>query len=293
MHLAAVGDAHAPQPQRTRRGYQQDLAVAWVACPAVRTTGLAIEVSAVTKRFGATGATVALDGFDLVVPPGQFTTLIGPSGCGKTTLLRAIAGLVEIDSGTVTIGGRSPAEARSARQLGFVPQSPGLLPWRTVQANARLLTTVGRRRSGLDAEGVEALLREVGLGDFLDAYPHELSGGMQQRVALVRAFALDAPVLLMDEPFAALDEITRSEMRYLLLRLCEQRQVTVVFVTHSIAEAVMLSDRVVVMTGRPGRVDTDETITLPRPRRPEQEETAEFFALETDLRRRLRAGERP
>ena len=245
------------------------------------------------RRQALRATTAALEGFDLTVPPGQFASLIGPSGCGKTTLLRAIAGLVEIDSGTVTVGGGSPAAARSARQLGFVPQSPGLLPWRTVRANARLLTTVGRRRSGLDAEQVDALLHEVGLSEFLDAYPHELSGGMQQRVALVRAFALDAPVLLMDEPFAALDEITRSEMRYLLLRLCEQRQVTVVFVTHSIAEAVMLSDRVVVMTGRPGRVDADETVGLARPRRPEQEETTEFFALETDLRRRLRTGDRP
>jgi NitT/TauT family transport system ATP-binding protein len=256
----------------------------------VRTTGLAIEVRGVTKRFGTTAV---LDGLDLSLPAGQFTSFIGPSGCGKTTLLRAIAGLVEIEGGSVKIGGDSPAAARSARQLGFVPQSPGLLPWRTVRANARLLTTVGRRRSGLDPDEVDALLLEVGLGGFLDAYPHELSGGMQQRVALVRAFALDAPVLLMDEPFAALDEITRSEMRYLLLRLCEQRQVTVVFVTHSIAEAVMLSDRVVVLTGRPGRVDTDETIPLARPRRPEQEETAEFFALETALRRRLRTGDRP
>jgi NitT/TauT family transport system ATP-binding protein len=256
----------------------------------VRTTGLAIEVRGVTKRFGATAV---LDGLDLVVPAGQFTSLIGPSGCGKTTLLRAIAGLVEIEGGRVTIGGDSPAAARSARQLGFVPQSPGLLPWRTVRANAQLLTTVGRRRSGLDRGEVDALLVEVGLGGYLDAYPHELSGGMQQRVALVRAFALDAPVLLMDEPFAALDEITRSEMRYLLLRLCEQRQVTCVFVTHSIAEAVMLSDRVVVLTGRPGRVDADETIPLARPRRPEQEETAEFFDIETALRRRLRTGDRP
>jgi NitT/TauT family transport system ATP-binding protein len=256
----------------------------------VRTTGLAIEVRGVTKRFGTTAV---LDGLDLSLPAGQFTSFIGPSGCGKTTLLRAIAGLVEIEGGSVKIGGDSPAAARSARQLGFVPQSPGLLPWRTVRANAQLLTTVGRRRSGLDPDEVDALLLEVGLGGFLDAYPHELSGGMQQRVALVRAFALDAPVLLMDEPFAALDEITRSEMRYLLLRLCEQRQVTVVFVTHSIAEAVMLSDRVVVLTGRPGRVDTDETIPLARPRRPEQEETAEFFALETALRRRLRTGDRP
>jgi NitT/TauT family transport system ATP-binding protein len=255
----------------------------------VRTTGLAIEVRGVTKRFGTTAA---LDGLNLFVPAGQFTSLIGPSGCGKTTLLRAIAGLVEIEGGSVTIGGHSPAAARSARQLGFVPQSPGLLPWRTVRANAQLLTTVGRRRTGLDADDVDALLLGVGLDGFLDAYPHELSGGMQQRVALVRTFALDAPVLLMDEPFAALDEITRSEMRYLLLRLCEQRQVTVVFVTHSIAEAVMLSDRVVVLTGRPGRVDTDATIPLARPRRPEQEETAEFFALETALRRRLRTGDR-
>jgi NitT/TauT family transport system ATP-binding protein len=180
-----------------------------------------------------------------------------------------------------------------ARQLGFVPQSPGLLPWRNVRDNARLLTEVGRRRTGLSPGQVDDLLEEVGLGGFLRAYPHELSGGMQQRVALVRAFALDAPVLLMDEPFAALDEITRSEMRYLLLRLYEEREATVVFVTHSIAEAVMLSDRVVVLTGRPGRVDADETIGLARPRRPEQEETAEFFDLETALRRRLRTGHRP
>ena len=151
---------------------------------------------------------------------------------------------------------------------------------------------VGRRRSGLDPDEVDALLLEVGLGGFLDAYPHELSGGMQRRRARASVRPRRA-VLLMDEPFAALDEITRSEMRYLLLRLCEQRQVTVVFVTHSIAEAVMLSDRVVVLTGRPGRVDTDETIPLARPRRPEQEETAEFFALETALRRRLRTGDRP
>ncbi len=150
-----------------------------------------------------------------------------------------------------------------------------------------------RRRAGLSPAEIDALLERVGLGDFLDAYPHELSGGMQQRVALVRAFALDAPVLLMDEPFAALDEITRSEMRYLLLRLCEERQATVVFVTHSIAEAVMLSDRVVVMTGRPGRIEADREIPLSRPRHPEQEETAEFFALETRLRRALRTGHQP
>ncbi|HET9602273.1 MAG TPA: ABC transporter ATP-binding protein [Acidimicrobiales bacterium] len=252
-----------------------------------RATGLAIEVGAVSKRFGPT---VALEQIDLSVPPGQFVSVVGPSGCGKTTLLRLIAGLTATDSGTITVGRGGPRAAQRARQLGFVPQSPGLLPWRTVRANARLLTDVGRRHSGLSPAAVDELLEQVGLADFRHAYPHELSGGMQQRVALVRAFALDAPVLLMDEPFAALDEITRAEMRYLLVRLCEERDATVVFVTHSIAEAVMLADRVIVMTGRPGRIEADMAIPLSRPRHPEQEETSEFFALLTALRRSLRVG---
>jgi NitT/TauT family transport system ATP-binding protein len=256
--------------------------------------GLGVEIRGATKRFGST---TALDGVDLSVQPGQFVTIIGPSGCGKTTLLRLVAGLTAPDDGQVTVGGMAPRQAQTARHLGLVPQSPSLLPWRTVRANARLLTDAGRRsgarsdgRIGLSRPQTDELLHEVGLGDFVDAYPNALSGGMQQRVALVRAFALDAPVLLMDEPFAALDEITRADMRYLLLRLCEQRAATVVFVTHSIAEAVMLSDRVVVMTGRPGRIQADEPIPLARPRRPDQEETTEFFELETRLRRALRAG---
>ena len=253
-------------------------------------SGLAVEVQGVSKQFGTTSV---LDGVDLTVPARQFLSVIGPSGCGKTTLLRLMAGLTEADEGTVALGGASARAAQTARQLGFVPQSPGLLPWRTVRANARLLIDVGHHRGGLAPDAVDGLLREVGLGEFLDAYPHQLSGGMQQRVALVRAFALDAPVLLMDEPFAALDEITRAEMRYLLLRLWEERQATVVFVTHSIAEAVMLSDRAIVMTGRPGRIEADVPIPLSRPRHPEQEETTEFFALENELRRVLRAGDRP
>jgi NitT/TauT family transport system ATP-binding protein len=262
------------------------------------TGGLAVGLEGVTKRFGLV---TAVDDVRVTVPAGQFVTVIGPSGCGKTTLLRVVAGLDEPSAGRVSIGAGDPAAARRARQLGFVPQSPGLLPWRTVRANARLLTDVANRRratdgdgpAGLPGEAIDALLDQVGLSEFAGAYPHELSGGMQQRVALVRAFALDAPVLLMDEPFAALDEITRTDMRYLLLRLHEQRRATVIFVTHSIAEAVMLSDRVIVMTGRagpPGRIAADEAIPLPRPRSPEQEEMAEFFALETHLRRLLRAG---
>jgi NitT/TauT family transport system ATP-binding protein len=251
---------------------------------------LSIRVEGASKRFGTTDALAPID---LQVPSGQFVSLIGPSGCGKTTLLRLMAGLLGPDQGRITIGDRAPKEAQVARQLGFVPQSPGLLPWRNVRDNARLLTEVGRRRTGLSPGQVDDLLEEVGLGGFLRAYPHELSGGMQQRVALVRAFALDAPVLLMDEPFAALDEITRSEMRYLLLRLYEEREATVVFVTHSIAEAVMLSDRVIVMAGGPGRIEADEPIGLSRPRQPEQEETADFFGLQRSLRRRLRTGHRP
>jgi NitT/TauT family transport system ATP-binding protein len=276
------------------------------------TGGLGIELRGVTKRFGALQV---LDGIDLSVAAGEFVSLIGPSGCGKTTLLRMAAGLIEPDPGpdarrdgspgggaargtargTVDVGTGPPSAAQHTGQLAFVPQSPGLLPWRTVRANARLLSDVARRRGqrGLDPAAIDALLSEVGLGEFLQAYPHELSGGMQQRAALVRAFALDAPVLLMDEPFAALDEITRSDMRYLLLRLWERRGATALFVTHSIAEAVMLSDRVVVMSGRPGRVDADVRIALRRPRAPEQEETPEFFALENELRRVLRAGDRP
>ncbi|MGI9644798.1 MAG: ABC transporter ATP-binding protein, partial [Ilumatobacteraceae bacterium] len=169
--------------------------------------------------------------------------------------------------------------------------SPALLPWRTVEANARLLLDINRRASpDHPSVSVDELLTEVGLDEFRDAHPHELSGGMQQRVGLVRAFALDAPILLMDEPFAALDELTRTDMRHLLGRLCEQLGTTVVFVTHSIAEAAFLSDRVAIMSPRPGRVTETVAIPLPHPRRPELEDTDEFFHVETTLRAALRAG---
>jgi NitT/TauT family transport system ATP-binding protein len=182
----------------------------------------------------------------------------------------------------------------------MVPQTPALLPWRTVEANARLLQDVNRRagdgRGDIRRPDPVELLERVGLGEFRDAYPHELSGGMQQRVGLVRAFALGAPYLLMDEPFAALDEITRAEMRHLLEEL---RQAgtdasgvapTVVFVTHSLDEAVFLSDRVVVLSPRPGRIVGDVQIALPRPRHADVEDAPEFFAHVTELRRHLREG---
>jgi NitT/TauT family transport system ATP-binding protein len=198
--------------------------------------------------------------------------------------------LLEPDGGTITVNENRPAALRRSKQFALVPQTPALLPWRTVRQNAALLTQVNRSAHGPVPVDVLGLLDEVGLGEFLDALPHELSGGMQQRVALVRAFALAAPILVMDEPFAALDEITRAQMRYLLLRLWEHHRATVLFVTHSVAEAVTLSDRVVVMTGRPGRVAHIQPVSLARPRRAEQEETAEFFELTTAVRHALDGG---
>jgi len=241
---------------------------------------VAIDFEDVGKRFRARSGTVqALAGVSLTVGEGEFVSLLGPSGCGKSTLLRVAAGLLDQDAGRTTVLGRRPDDARRAKQVAFVPQTPALLPWRTVRANARLLTRVNRHAAStteLDDGAIDGLLAEVGLAEFAGAYPHELSGGMQQRVALVRAFAVGAPLLLMDEPFAALDEILRADMRYLLLRLWQEHRTTVVFVTHSVAEAVLLSDRVVVMAPRPGRVAAVETVDLPRPRTPEVEDTHAF-----------------
>jgi len=246
-----------------------------------------ISVSDVSKRFGTVAALAPVS---LDVAPGEVVTLLGPSGCGKTTLLRLIAGLETPSSGSVTIDGQPPGAARAQKRIGFVPQSPALLPWRTVAANVRLLQEVNRPANALTLPDPDQLLASVGLADFADAHPHELSGGMQQRVSLARAFALGAPYLLMDEPFAALDEITRADMRHLLAGLCEPINAAVVFVTHSLAEAVYLSDRVVVLSARPGEVIGIEPIALPRPRTPELEDDPAFFAAESRLRQLLREG---
>ncbi|MGI9644962.1 MAG: ABC transporter ATP-binding protein [Ilumatobacteraceae bacterium] len=247
-----------------------------------------IELDGVTKTFGAVAA---LDPITLDVEAGEIVTLLGPSGCGKTTLLRLIAGLEQPTTGTILVDRGSPDAARRSKRIGFVPQSPALLPWRTVEANARLLLDINRGASPTNPSvSVDDLLTEVGLDDFRDAYPHELSGGMQQRVGLVRAFALDAPILLMDEPFAALDEMTRADMRHLLGRLCEPLGTTIVFVTHSLAEAAFLSDRVAVMSDRPGRITESVDIPFGHPRLPDLEDTDEFFHVETGLRAALRSG---
>ncbi len=248
---------------------------------------LGIKVRQVSKDFGSIGALATID---LDIAPGSVVTLLGPSGCGKTTLLRLVAGLEQPTGGRITIDARAPAHARRAKRIGFVPQAPALLPWRTVHANARVLRDLRPRANPTNLPDPAALLDHVGLTDFADAYPHELSGGMQQRVALVRAFALGAPYLLMDEPFAALDEITRADMRHLLAELREPVNTTVLFVTHSIAESVFLSDRVVVLSPRPGRIVGTVDIDLAHPRTPDTEDDPAFFEYERLLRQMLHTG---
>jgi len=239
-----------------------------------------------------------LAGIDFSVARGEFVSIIGPSGCGKTTLLRIISGLQEATAGRVLIGGSPPREAQRQKQIGFVFQDPSLLPWRSVIENVRLPLQVNRRsrtarNEALEARGQrerdpEGLISLVGLQAFGRYYPHQLSGGMQQRVALARSFVTSPSVLLMDEPFGALDEITRSAMRFELMRVWRSEAATadctVIFVTHSIAEAVLLSDRVIVMSPQPGRIAASLDIDLPRPRGEEIEETQPFI----DYTRRLR-----
>ncbi len=203
----------------------------------------------------------ALDRVDLDIADGDFVCVVGPSGCGKSTFLRLIAGLDDVTSGDLRLAGR--AIAGSSPDVGVVFQSATLLPWLTVEANVRLPLRVGGRRSGGD---VRHLLSMVGLDGFQDKYPYELSGGMQQRAAICRALARDPKVLLMDEPFGALDALTRERMNVELQRIWQHSRKTVLLITHSIAESVFLGDRVVVMSPRPGRILRDLRIDLPRPR---------------------------
>ncbi len=231
----------------------------------------------------------ALDNVYLRIGAGQFYSVLGPSGCGKSTMLRIMGGLVEPTTGKVTIGnGETPHDAQRGKEFGFVFQDPGLLPWKTVEGNIELPLEVNKKANHPLEHSTKELLELVGLAAFKDAYPYQLSGGMQQRVAIARALSFNPRILLMDEPFGALDEITRAAMRYELLRIWEKSRKTVVFVTHSIAESIILSDSVAVMSARPGRVRGVVEIHLPRPRTEEVERTPEFLEYSDKLKRLLR-----
>ena len=220
----------------------------------------------------------ALRGVTVDIRPGEFLSVLGPSGCGKTTLLRIVGGLAAPSSGSVRIGDRSATEAQSHKLIGCVFQEPALLPWRTVLDNVRLPLAVNRRVQRAGATPPAELLQLVRLAEFAGYYPGQLSRGMQQRVGLARALALDPALLLMDEPFASLDEITREQMRFELLRIWDAARKTVLFVTHSITDAVLLSDRVAVLSARPGRLRAVLPIELDRPRTAGIERSSEFTA---------------
>ncbi len=239
-------------------------------------------------RFtGERGTVTALENIDLAIPRGSFLTLLGPSGCGKSTLLRVMADLIAPTSGRVSVLGGAPRAARESRQIGFVFQDPALLAWRTVLQNVSLPLEVGGGKALGDARSPRELLALVGLSGWEQAYPHELSGGMRQRVAIARALVSGPRLLLMDEPFGALDEITRDRLNEELLQLWETTGTTIVFVTHSIYEAAFLGQSVLLLAARPGRVREQVPVALPMPRRLAQRETPQFTELAGHLRRVL------
>ncbi|NOZ31800.1 MAG: ABC transporter ATP-binding protein [Alphaproteobacteria bacterium] len=247
------------------------------------------------KNLGLTfqtgdGTVEALKDVNLEIKAGEFVSFIGPSGCGKTTFLRVIADLEQPTAGTITVDGKTPAEARKARAYGYVFQSPALFPWRTVEKNVALpLEIVGMDRRQAAAH-IARTLELVELGGFEKKYPWQLSGGMQQRVSIARALAFDANLLLMDEPFGALDEIVRDRLNEQLSALWQRTAMTIAFVTHSIPEAVYLSTKIVVMSPRPGRVIDIIDSPLPKERPLDIRESAEFLALAHRVREGLRAG---
>ncbi len=234
------------------------------------------------------GAVEALSKINLAVTEGEFVSFIGPSGCGKTTLLRAIANLEVPTSGTLTVNGMSAEQARLARAYGYVFQAPALLPWRKVDDNVRLPLEI----MGLDdvAGRVSRNLELVNLAGFEKKFPWQLSGGMQQRVSIARALAFDPHLLLMDEPFGALDEIVRDKLNQQLLELWARTKKTIVFVTHSIPEAVFLSTRIIVMSPRPGRIIDVIDVDLPKQRKLEIRETPEFLKIAHRVREGLKTG---
>jgi NitT/TauT family transport system ATP-binding protein len=256
-----------------------------------RPTERVIDIHGLSLIFQTADTPVfALSNIDLSIAAGEFVSFIGPSGCGKTTLLRVIADLERPTEGSITVNDVSPEEARLRRAYGYVFQAPALYPWRTVIRNVTLpLEIMGLDRAEREARAVK-YLDMVGLDGFERKFPWQLSGGMQQRVSIARALSFEPQLLLMDEPFGALDEITRDHLNEQLIGLWEQTGKTVIFVTHSISEAVFLSTRIVVMSPRPGRIIETIESNLPAKRKLDIRETPEFLAIAHRVRRALRAG---
>ncbi len=252
---------------------------------------VAIEINGLSLRFDtADGPVQALSDVSLKVPRGEFVSFIGPSGCGKTTLLRAVADLEDPTSGSIRVNGMSPGEARARRAYGYVFQAPALYPWRSVARNIALpLEIMGFSKAEREARVAKGL-ELVNLSGFGAKYPWQLSGGMQQRASIARALSFDPDLLLMDEPFGALDEIVRDMLNQQLLRLWDVTGKTVLFVTHSIPEAVFLSTHIVVMSPRPGRIYDIIECDFPRDRALDIRETPEFLAIANRVRQGLRKG---
>ena len=248
-----------------------------------------VRLAEVTKQFG-TGGVTALQDVDLEIRPGEFISLIGPSGCGKSTLLRVVGDLIHPTTGTVEVNGKTAAQARADRDYGIVFQDSVLFEWRTVAKNIALPLELAGWSRERRRERVHEMLDLVELTGFDSHHPWQLSGGMQQRVSIARALSFSPALLLMDEPFGALDEMTRERLNIELLQIWEASGSTVIFVTHSISEAVFLSTRVVVMSPRPGRITGIVDIDLPQPRTNRTREEPRFAELIRDVRRTLRAG---
>jgi NitT/TauT family transport system ATP-binding protein len=249
----------------------------------------AVVVDNVTKVFnrGRSDEVTALSDVELTVGDGEFVSLIGPSGCGKSTLLRLIADLIEPTTGRLTVAGKAAGQARRDQDYGIAFQQAGLFEWRTVLRNVELpLELRGLRKADRKAKA-EEMLALVGLADFAGHYPAQLSGGMQQRVAIARALAVQPPLLLMDEPFGALDEMTRERLQTELLGICAKTGTSTVFVTHSISEAVFLSTKVVVMSARPGRITAEIPVDLPA-RDEAARQSEKYFEYVTAVRQALR-----
>lgn len=249
-----------------------------------------IEIQGVSKLFGnGVGRVLAVDDVSLRIAPREFVSLIGPSGCGKSTLLRLIADLTPPTRGTISVKGKTPRQARLDRDFGMVFQAPVLYEWRTVWKNVVLPLEIMGVPGREARDRAAAMLDLVGLTAFRHHYPWQLSGGMQQRVAIARALVFHPSILLMDEPFGALDELTRERLNNELLNIWHQQaDSTVLFVTHSISEAVFLSNHVVVMSPRPGRIERIVDIDLPRPRTPQTRALPRFFGLVGEVRQALR-----